>query len=715
MKVDYHTYRHASKASLLGLGIQLVLGIALLLFAVIFRHHAAMTGALYILSGSVVWLFLAVVFDQHRRERIEALESEAMERSGAAGSSVFAEGDDEAKAAARRVAWMHRVLLPVVSLGTAALLVGLGLWRMRSALAAKVLTQELIGSPPIGAAIAVGLVLAVVGFIFARYISGMAKQKVWAILKGGAAQSVGAAIVGLGILIAHFVYYAGSDIPFRYLHVILPGMMIVLGAEIVLNFVLTMYRPRRAGEIPKPAFESQVLGFIAAPDRIAQTIGGAINYQFGFDVTSGWFYQLLSRSFAALLVVGAVVIWGMTWVAVVKPNEQGLLLRGGRLVGGPLKPGIYGKWPWPFERVEREETTTPRRLDLAGLQPGDVKSLLWTNEHKVKGGEKYMIVQPSISDRVGSAAPSAEAPGGAESESAQPGTGEIAGPAPKIADVGAAMKNVALVSIEVPVIYEIVDLQKYQNLAQNDQMRDSVLQATGRREIMRYFATRNVDDVLGNGRGQTSRDLVDIVEKRFQQPDLGIGGSGVKVLFVGIVGAHPPIDTAWDFEKVVESEQKRKGAIEAALTEQTRTLTKAVGSVDLAKRIVTELDALENIRSGDQGYIEQQQKVEDLLTEAGGEAAVKIQQAKTDRWVRHMGARGRAERYSGQLAAYKAAPAVYTAQLYFDMVSRLMRHARVYLVPDGTRIPIEVWGDLKDIDTGSNVFQKIKNDEDIGK
>ena len=713
MKVDYHTYKRASNVSLLGLAIQFVLGLTLLLFAVIFRHHAALTGALYVLSGTIVWLCLAVVFDQHRRERIEALEAEAMERSGAAGSSVFAEGDDEAKAAARRVAWMHRVLLPTVSLGIAALLIALGWWRMRSALALKVLTQDLVLTPPVGQAIFVGLVLAIVGFIFARYASGMAKQKVWATLKGGAAQSVGAAIVGIGLLIAHFALYAGSDIPFRYLHVIFPAMLMVLGVEIVLNFVLTMYRPRRPGEMPKPAFESQVLGFVAAPDRIAQSIGGAINYQFGFDVTSSWFYQLLSRSLTALLIVGALVIWAMTWVAVVKPNEQGLLLRGGRLVGKPLGPGIYVKWPWPIEHVEREETTTPRRLDLAGLQPGDVKSLLWTNEHKVKGGEKYLIVQPSAADKAATAKNGDEAPGGAESESTQPGTKSADEGAKAAAGPGAPMGNIALVAIEVPVIYEVVDLEKYQALAQNDQMRDSLLQGLGRREIMKYLATRSVDDVLGNGRGETSRDLINRVEDRFKGLD-----AGVKVLFVGIVGVHPPIDTAADFEKVVSSEQQRKGAIEAALTEQTRTLTKAVGSVELAREIVGALDALEVARArGDteQEYIKQQQKIEDLLTRAGGEAAVKIQQAKADRWVRHMGARGRAERYTGQLLAYRSGGAVYTAQLYFDLVSGLMKSARVYIVPDGTTVPTEVRADMQEIDTGSNVFQKVRKDEDMGK
>jgi hypothetical protein len=44
-----------------------------------------------------------------------------------------------------------------------------------------------------------------------------------------------------------------------------------------------------------------------------------------------------------------------------------------------------------------------------------------------------------------------------------------------------------------------------------------------------------------------------------------------------------------------------------------------------------------------------------------------------------------------------------------------MKSARVYIVPDGTKVPIEMRADMQETDTGSNVFQKIRKDEDMGK
>ena len=68
-------------------------------------------------------------------------------------------------------------------------------------------------------------------------------------------------------------------------------------------------------EVPRPAMDSRLLSFVAAPDRLAQSIGDALNYQFGFNVTESWFYQLVSRWLASLALVGALVVWLMAQAA----------------------------------------------------------------------------------------------------------------------------------------------------------------------------------------------------------------------------------------------------------------------------------------------------------------------------------------------------------------------------------------------------------------
>jgi modulator of FtsH protease HflK len=683
MKGDHLSFKRAASVAVLGLVMQVVLGVIMLIVGAIHKEQAAISTAAYILLGIPVWLSLAITFDQHRRERLEALEAENLERSGAAGSSVFQQTGNDLRVAARRLAWMHKFMLPAVSLGVAALLMGLGWWRFKVAMFDyQVLTADIPEAVSHELPIALGVCLAVVGFIFARFVSGMAKQKIWANLRAGAAWSVGGAVLGLGIVIAHVAFLSGSDILFRYIQVIYPWILIILGGEIVLNFILTIYRPRRAGEIPRPAFDSRILGFVAAPDKIAESIGGALNYQFGFDVTGSWFYQLLSRSLLMLLAIGAVVIWSMTFFAVVRPGEQGLRIRNGRLVGEPIEPGLVMKLPWPIEWVERKPTDSIHHIDLGSPPPGDVTALLWTNPHKVE--EKYLIVQPSDADRSVAQLPTDD---------------------PEVAKTE-LVQDIALVSVEVPVIYKVTNLRDYEALSQEG-MRDSVLRAIGRSEVVKYLATQKMDDVLGAGRGRASSDLRKLIVNRFNEVN-----AGVEILFVGIAGVHPPTVTAPMFEKVVESRVQRQAAIEAAHKEETDILTSAVGSVALAKLIVAEHLVLESLRNGKNAppeeVLKQEQKVEELLTRAGGEAAIAIQRAKADRWEKHMSARSRAERYQHQLVAYEAAPEIYLSSLYFDMFKAVLAEARVYITPDDTGPGVEIRIDAQEEGDMSDIFRNLK-------
>lgn len=680
MKGDHLSFKRATNVAILGLVLQTILGSTLLIFAAIWREQAAISTAIFLLCGLPIWLSLAIVFDQHRRERLEALEAESMERSGVAGSSVFQQTGAELRVAARRLAWMHRFMLPGVSLIVAALFVGMGWWRFRVAmLDYQVLTADLPANVPHDMPIAIGLTLGVIGFIFARFVAGMAKQKIWANLRAGGAQAVGGAVMGLGIAAAHFAFLAGSDVVFRYTQVIFPWILIILGAEMVLNFVLTIYRPRRTGEIPRPAFDSRILGFLAAPDKLAESIGGALNYQFGFDVTGSWFYQLLSRSILMLIAVGALVLWGMTFFAVVHPGEQGLRLRNGALIGGPLEPRLYFKLPWPIEEIEQKQTTSLHRLDLGSPPPGDVKSLLWTTSHKII--EKYMLVRPSDSDMGADAA-------GTLSDATSD-----------------QIKDIVLVTVEVPVFYVVSDLLKFEQLAQ-DGMRDSYLRAMGQQVVTKYLATQKMDDILGSGRTRAATELRELIVKRFEEAD-----AGVDVRFVGIAGVHPPTTTAAMFESVVESLQQREGNIESARKDETDILTQAVGSVALAKEIAAELKLLEDMKKSrvvsETDLVKQQLKIEDLLASAGGQAAVAIQKAKADRWKKHMTARGRADRYQGQLAAYRAAPQVYLSQLYFDSLRAILKDARIYITPDDSGAPVEVRVDAQDKLDMSNAFKSM--------
>ena len=113
----------------------------------------------------------------------------------------------------------------------------------------------------------------------------------------------------------------------------IPLFMLAVSAEIVINFVLNLYRPRMHGESPRPAFDSKTLSLFASPDSLVRSINEAINYQFGFDITSSWGYQLLLRSVAWLIGLAVLVLLCMSAMVVVEPTQQAIRIRQGEIVG----------------------------------------------------------------------------------------------------------------------------------------------------------------------------------------------------------------------------------------------------------------------------------------------------------------------------------------------------------------------------------------------
>src|SRR5437899_6248283 len=204
MRADYLTYQRATSECIRGLALQLVLTIAVVIYAALARDHAAMTAAAYLAVGCIGWLCLCIVFDQHRRERIEAMEVDAMAASPVGGSSVFEE-TEEFRPAAQRLAMLHRYFIPAASLVMGALLVGVGAWRFAEG-QPRVSPENYTSvgqtfNSLAGWALGLGLAMAALGFVFARYTATMAKQSAWANLRAGASFSVGAAVRGLSLAV----------------------------------------------------------------------------------------------------------------------------------------------------------------------------------------------------------------------------------------------------------------------------------------------------------------------------------------------------------------------------------------------------------------------------------------------------------------------------------------------------------------------------------
>jgi len=670
MRSDEVAFKRATGVSLIGLAVHTALTLALFLYGIFAEDSAGLTAFIASSFGILIWVALALLFHQHRLERIESAEAEAFAASTAAQASVFDEASDDLRTSARRLSWMHRLLMPTFSLIVGVLYITVGIWRFSIAR----LDMEPDGFVPAtklsGWAVAVGLAVAVIGFVFARFVSGMAKQDVWANLRAGAGAIVGVSLLGLMLAVAHGAEFVGVHQPLRYLQTVIAVYMVMLGAEIVLNFILNIYRPRRAGEIPRPAFDSRVLSFVAAPDRIATSISDAINYQFGSDVASTWFYRLLSRTLPRLVFLSMIMFWGLTAFRVVDPSHKALVLRFGSLVG-EVGSGLVIKAPWPISTVESFPAEQVNEIAAGTPEARTGETILWTTKH-TNGDERFLLVQPT--------------PGATGSL----GTGDL-----------------SLMACEVPIYYAVDDLEKYTQIASDwidpsnpNAMRDDVLKAVASSEVMRYLATLNVDQLMGKDRESINAELFDRIERRFNDPN-GLN-AGVRLLFVGIASVHPPRneDVAASFEGVVSADIRKAKAVEGAQSKAIESLAEVAGSVKKAEAIVAELRARDALT--DEAQIARaDRRIEDLLDDAGGEAAVTILQARADRWDSLMRHRADAEQQESRIAAYRAAPPVYLARMYFDALRESIKGTRLYIT---TSDEVQVEFDLTEVQANIDAF-----------
>ncbi len=691
MSIDTQTYQRALTGAVIGLAAQVIVTLALLALAWATGSGAAAAATWHAGGGMLIWLLLAVVYMQHRMERAEALESEQLAQRHGSDSSIFDTAADDLAVARRRLERLVRWGLPVVSLVTAVYLIGVGIFQL--------VDYRTILSEPVTARQALPAWLLVFGisaiafgcFIVSRYIAGMAKLQQWSLLRGGAGYLMGsfmvAATLAVGFVSLHFEF-AGV---LRYLTLIVPIFMIVIGAEISLNFVLDIYRPRKPGEMPRPAFDSRLLSLLTTPESIARTINEAINYQFGFEVSRSWFWQLLSRAFGWLIIMGALVLIVMSSIVIVQEHEQALFTRCGRLTSTePIGPGLHLKLPWPLSVAHHYDVTRIRTIRAGGDNKlKENVAILWSNLHTEDTPVNLIVAPP-------------------------PELGNISD---NQEEQGTKTPQISLVNAEIDVHYRINNLMQYvfssdeamapsdaDYLARRDVtfVPDRLLKALAQREVARWLYTYDIDTLIGVSRQKGNSELRPRIQSAVDEAKLG-----VQIVAVNLKSVHPPggggEDTVADaFLKTVTALQMREVAIEKAKRERIQTLANVAGTVSRAQRIVDSIDKWYDLRDSGapiEQVRQQELEIERELREAGGRAAQIINAAHADRWAQENIARGDALRFAKELLPFKESPQLYKTRAYLNVLTDGMTNARKYMLI-GDRDELVLRFDLKDQSTG---------------
>lgn len=730
MSTDQQTYTRARNAALFGFAAQFALAIVLALLGLWAQSLALHAAAWHALGGLAVWVALAVVFHQHRLERLEALEAEQLSRRDAASAALFNEAGQQLAINRNRLATLYKWGLPVASGLLALYLMAVGgvlLWLNARLIGEAdgltdwrtLLVRSLGENRSVAVLGIIAIAVAFIAFLVARYLAGMTRTREWSLLRGGAGYMMGTFAVTAAVVVASLWAYAtGNAIGFGILALAIPAFMLVLGVEIVLLMVLGLFRPRRPDERVQPAFESRILGWLVRPESLGSIVAGTLRYQFGVELSGTWFYRLLAKAIVPLLIFAALAIWGLTALVVVEPHEQAVVTTFGRLEHATdpdtgnvglrlLEPGLHTKWPWPVSEahpypVHRLQQLTVGSASSDGEGGGELldRAILWTNQH-VEGTEQLLVTAPSDAirrlERETENAPGASTLGAATSVAVSPADADAPGTTPRTAIAG------ELAAAKLVLQYQITDLSRYLTAAQRP---DRLLAALAERRLSRFVGTRDIDTLL-NSRVEAG----DVLRKQIQA-DAASYGLGVEIVFAALVNVHPPQEqeVAAEFEKQIAALQTRERLIERSRQRALESLVRVAGSEAAASEIdrlilerqamrdrrnrmeaggtpPADLQAVDKVLAGLDAQIEQQ------LAQAGGEASQLLARARAERSGRVTGELARIASYDADRLRFEAAPAYFMHKRLYEALGEVLpdRSKRVIgVTPDHLRVDVNL-------------------------
>lgn len=635
------------------------------------------TVARFMLGGLPIWAVLYMIFKQARRVRAEQLETTELQRARASGeaTAIFDLEDEELLIERDRLLWIVRWLLPGTTVVVALYLVAghfVGWdWTLSQAFhpasdggIARATEPTLIMWPVI--------VIGFVCFLFARTTTALSRIGDWRLLHGGAtmmaANALACLALAIGLMTASNMEWAEPGLSYLF-----RVGMVVLGAELLGNFVLDFYRPREAGIVSRPSFDSRLLGLITEPGGVAKSMAEAANYQFGFEVSATWFYQLMQRWLFPLTVATAVAILLLTSVVIVDADEQVVVERFGTLrTDEPLSAGLHFKLPFPIEVVQRANAKRIKEVVLGEETDEDdhhaQEAELWTEEHEFLP-EMMLLVASGKSAR-----DTADAGSRPQAERSTP---------------------VSLLMVSVPIEYRVKDVKQYlYNYAEPDRLLESVAY----QYLSDYASSVDVDELLGPGRAEFNDRLRELIQNRLDQLEVGI-----ELAFVGVRAAHPPAKdkVAASFQAAVAAQIQKRALINFAQAAAREILTKAAGSESLALEIDKVLRERDALQSGPVRDTEQltavKKKIEQMLMgdeEAGvsrlsGSAAILIATARSDAAKTIAEAASKVRSFSTEVVAYQAAPELYLQRRALDVYRGIDSVRKYVILGDPTGVIIE--------------------------
>ncbi len=587
--------RNTQKNGAVNLAVAMAVLVAAIAVTTLVKSLAGYAASVFLGLGAAVAFVSWFQMRLQENERLEKLELDELARSR--GASLFDAKDSGSFPARNAREQFEKFIVPgfVILLLLAEAAAAWFFWQWSGRNPATIVGVNAT------AALSLFAIFALVLFVFGRFSVTIARLEKHRLLQPGAsfllAGAYVCALVAAGI--------AGVEAKHAYADFwvarILCVLLALLAVENLLTLLLEIYRPRVKGKIVRPLYDSRVAGLLAQPESLFTTAAATLDYQFGFKVSETWIFQALKKNLPAFLLIQIAVLILSTMFVFVDAGEQAVLEHNGK-PAGVLMPGAHFKRPWPMDKVYRFRTEQIQSFAV-GYTPDERSDaspvVLWTVAHAKE--ENFLVgnKSPIVSSDTNTA----------------------------------NAKPIGLITVSIPVQFQIVNVTNWVYKNSNP---DELLQALANREVVRYLAGSDLNEILSQGRLAAASALREKIQAAADERQLG-----VQIVFVGLQDIHPPTasEVAATYEKVVGAQQTKLAII---LTAESGAI-RAKALADAAAFTLTNVADAKRVT---------------LVTTKFAQAAA----------------------FTNQIPAFAAAPDVYRQRLYLQSFDDATRNARKYIL-----------------------------------
>ncbi len=493
--------------------------------------------SLLLFGSGLIWGVLFIHMRQRSLVTVEKENIKVLKEKAPGSSHLFEDEAYDSFSAKARLKQMEQWFLPAVSLLIAFYMLAMLVLRFAGIMPVPEIAQ--IGRTAVAA---VGIAaIAFVLFIFGRYAGGLATAPQWRLIQAGGAISILCAICSIAVSAGVVMIYLGLPKVEKFISFAIPLVMGALGIELVLNFILHLYRPKVEALAYLPPYSSRMLSMLARPSGALRTVAEALDYQFGVKISQTWFYIFLERAIAPIILFQIIAFYALTCIVVVNPEEKAIVERFGVPAEHILAPGLHFKLPWPVEKVFKHSTKRVMRMTIGahaededheehGRRGKQSDVILWTVEHGCAANKLIVASSETVSG---------------ERE-----------------DLVSVPVN--LLNASVDIQYRINDLRTFLYKKQDPL---EVLDSIASRELIRFMVSVDLFDIMGSGRLKASEHLAARIRDACKRAELGL-----EVLYVGFENVHPPVEVAGAFEDVVGAIEEKHASVLAAESYRNRIL-----------------------------------------------------------------------------------------------------------------------------------------------